>query len=66
MKKTGIALCLAAALTLSGCGGNPNNSDSSTRPEGPVELYQLAPSSKPLMQSYVIKTKHNKLNPKEG
>ena len=61
MKKTGIALCLAAALTLSGCGGNPNNSDSSTRPEGPVELYQLAPSSKPLMQSYVIKTKHNKL-----
>ena len=69
MKKHIPTLCLSAMLALSGCVVNPESTTSSEsangtpRPEPAkaVELYQLAPNSQGLMQSYVIKTKKNKL-----
>lgn len=75
MKKRICTLCLASSLVLSGCAVNPGASssntstsglDSSNGPQRPapanvVELYQLAPNNDALMQSYVIKTKNNKL-----
>ena len=71
MKKRLIPLCLTAMLAFSGCGlipGGSSVSDSSSsedpnrpKPANVVELYQLAPNKDALMQSYVIKTKNNKL-----
>ena len=71
MKKRLIPLCLTAMLALSGCGLIPGGSsagDSSSsqdpnrpKPANAVELYQLAPNKDALMESYVIKTKNNKL-----
>ena len=71
MKKRLIPLCLTAMLAFSGCGlipGGSSVSDSSSsedpnrpKPANVVELYQLAPNKDALMESYVIKTKNNKL-----
>ena len=71
MKKRLISLCLTAMLALSGCaflpsGSNSGNASLSEDPNRPkpanaVELYQLTPNKNALTQSYVIKTKNNKL-----
>lgn len=75
MKKLILTLSLTALLALSGCVLNPSvsssDSGSSTSdsgnvtprptPANVVELYQLAPNKDALMQSYVFKTKNNKL-----
>ena len=69
MKKRLISLCLTAMLALSGCaisGSNSGNASSGEDPNRPkpanaVELYQLTPNKNALTQSYVIKTKNNKL-----
>ena len=75
MKKRILTLSLTALLALSGCALNPSASSSDSgsstsdsgnvtprpTPASAVELYQLAPNKNALMQSYVIKTKNNKL-----
>ena len=62
MKKSILTLGLTALLALSGCvGGSTSSSQSSTSLESAVELYQLTPYAKSLVESYVIKTKNNKL-----
>ena len=71
MKKRILTLGLTALLALSGCGGKSNNANSDgsdsgdvtprPTPANVVELYQLAPNKSALTQSYVIKTKNNKL-----
>ena len=70
MKKHLISLCLTAMLALSGCAFLPSGSNSSAsssedsnrpKPANAVELYQLAPNKNALTESYVIKTKNNKL-----
>ena len=65
MKKRISSLFLTALRALSGCAlvpSNPGSENSPTpKPAGPVELYQLAPNDNGLIQSYVIKTKNNKL-----
>lgn len=75
MRKNALAvfmsICLSVSCLFAGCAGGSNNtsSESSTSsdatprptPADAVELYQLAPNKSALMQSYVIKTKNNKL-----
>ena len=75
MKKRICTLCLIAVFALTGCTFNSDvsssntstsDSESSNGPQRPtpanvVELYQLAPNKDALMQSYVFKTKNNKL-----
>ena len=76
MKKHIFSLFLTALFALSGCtfvpggsnssGSSSNDSSSSEdsnrpKPSNVVELYQLTPNKDALVQSYVIKTKNNKL-----
>lgn len=69
MKKHIPTLCLSAMFAFSGCAvttestthSEPESSTPRPEPAKAVELYQLAPNSQGLMQSYVIKTKKNKL-----
>ena len=68
MKQRMMSLCLTGMLFLAGCATVTPDAPKpeEEKPQGPqpanaVELYQLTPYANSLIQSYVIKTKNNKI-----